>query len=275
MSLLCIAAARLRIIPFWLAVTVAVLGGLGPFAGSIGFVIADRRRRRQTRDPASTARATVDSMAVDTSTVQVVMPAMGDSVAEGTVLEWHKQEGDSVAADETIVEISTDKVDAEVPAPVAGHDRQASTPPRATPSRSARCWPRSPPTRPAAATAPAPDRPPPRSRPPVVRRSRRGGRSRRRRPRAGARHRGGRTAPRPPSEAAGRDDRHRHAHRRRVGDRGHDPRVVGQGRRRGQGRRHRRRDLDRQGRHGASRARPPGRSPRSSPRRARPSPSGR
>ncbi len=59
-------------------------------------------------------------MAVDTSTVQVVMPAMGDSVSEGTVLEWHKQEGDSVAADETVVEISTDKVDAEVPAPVAG-----------------------------------------------------------------------------------------------------------------------------------------------------------
>jgi hypothetical protein len=47
MSLLCIAAARMRIIPFWLAVTVAVLGGLGPFAGSIGFVVADRRRRHQ------------------------------------------------------------------------------------------------------------------------------------------------------------------------------------------------------------------------------------
>jgi 2-oxoglutarate dehydrogenase E1 component len=48
------------------------------------------------------------------------MPAMGDSVAEGTVLEWHKREGDAVAVDETIVEISTDKVDAEVPSPVAG-----------------------------------------------------------------------------------------------------------------------------------------------------------
>jgi multifunctional 2-oxoglutarate metabolism enzyme len=59
-------------------------------------------------------------MAVETGTVQVVMPAMGDSVAEGTVLEWRKQEGDQVAADETVVEISTDKVDAEVPAPVAG-----------------------------------------------------------------------------------------------------------------------------------------------------------
>src|SRR3954454_2133735 len=58
-------------------------------------------------------------MAVDT-TVQVVMPVMGDSVSEGTVLEWHKQEGDHVSEDETIVEISTDKVDAEVPAPAAG-----------------------------------------------------------------------------------------------------------------------------------------------------------
>jgi len=46
MSLVCIAAARRRIIPFWLAVTVAVLGGLGPFAGSIGFVLADRRGAR-------------------------------------------------------------------------------------------------------------------------------------------------------------------------------------------------------------------------------------
>jgi len=52
MSVVCIWAARVRIIPFWLAVTVAVLGGLGPFAGSIGFVIADRNRAatRATRN---------------------------------------------------------------------------------------------------------------------------------------------------------------------------------------------------------------------------------
>ena len=48
------------------------------------------------------------------------MPAMGDSVSEGTILEWHKQEGDQVSEDETLVEISTDKVDAEVPAPATG-----------------------------------------------------------------------------------------------------------------------------------------------------------
>jgi 2-oxoglutarate dehydrogenase E1 component len=58
-------------------------------------------------------------MAVET-TVEVVMPAMGDSVSEGTVLEWHKREGDQVSEDETLVEISTDKVDAEVPAPATG-----------------------------------------------------------------------------------------------------------------------------------------------------------
>src|ERR1041384_6305243 len=58
-------------------------------------------------------------MAVNT-TVEVVMPPMGDSVSEGSILEWHKQEGDEVSEDETRVEISTDKVDAEVPAPVSG-----------------------------------------------------------------------------------------------------------------------------------------------------------
>src|ERR1700684_2478087 len=58
-------------------------------------------------------------MAVGTM-VEVPMPRMGDSVSEGTILEWHKAEGDHVTADETIVEISTDKVDAEVAAPVAG-----------------------------------------------------------------------------------------------------------------------------------------------------------
>lgn len=44
MSLVCIAAARRRVIPFWLAVTVAILGGLGPFMGSLGFVAEARRR---------------------------------------------------------------------------------------------------------------------------------------------------------------------------------------------------------------------------------------
>ena len=47
MSLVCIDAARRHVIPFWLAVVVAVIGGLGPFAGSIGFVVAERRATQQ------------------------------------------------------------------------------------------------------------------------------------------------------------------------------------------------------------------------------------
>src|SRR3954452_21338933 len=53
-------------------------------------------------------------------TVQITMPQMSESVSEGTVLTWHKQEGDWVKKDETLVEVSTDKVDAEVPSPASG-----------------------------------------------------------------------------------------------------------------------------------------------------------
>jgi len=51
---------------------------------------------------------------------EVNLPALGESVTEGTVTRWLKQVGDSVAVDEPIVEISTDKVDTEIPSPVAG-----------------------------------------------------------------------------------------------------------------------------------------------------------
>src|SRR5262245_34026228 len=51
---------------------------------------------------------------------QLLMPEMGESVTEGTVLEWHVSEGDAVEEGQTMVEVSTDKVDAEVPAPASG-----------------------------------------------------------------------------------------------------------------------------------------------------------
>lgn len=50
----------------------------------------------------------------------VPMPQMGESIAEGTIVKWHKNIGDKVEKDETILEISTDKVDSEIPSPVAG-----------------------------------------------------------------------------------------------------------------------------------------------------------
>jgi 2-oxoglutarate dehydrogenase E2 component (dihydrolipoamide succinyltransferase) len=52
--------------------------------------------------------------------IDVIMPQMGESIAEGTLSRWMKQVGDTVKRDEPIFEISTDKVDAEIPAPVAG-----------------------------------------------------------------------------------------------------------------------------------------------------------
>jgi 2-oxoglutarate decarboxylase len=56
----------------------------------------------------------------ETATVQIQMPEMGESVTEGIVLEWHVAEGDFVSEGDTVVEVSTDKVDAEVPAPADG-----------------------------------------------------------------------------------------------------------------------------------------------------------
>ena len=50
----------------------------------------------------------------------VIMPQMGESIAEGTLTKWLKQKGDMVERDEDLFEISTDKVDADIPSPVAG-----------------------------------------------------------------------------------------------------------------------------------------------------------
>ena len=56
--------------------------------------------------------------------VDVVMPQMGVSVSEGTITRWAKAVGETIEADETIVEISTDKVDTEVPSPASGVVRE-------------------------------------------------------------------------------------------------------------------------------------------------------
>ncbi|NEC71142.1 2-oxoglutarate dehydrogenase, E2 component, dihydrolipoamide succinyltransferase, partial [Streptomyces rochei] len=50
----------------------------------------------------------------------MVLPALGESVTEGTVTRWLKSVGDSVEADEPLLEVSTDKVDTEIPAPASG-----------------------------------------------------------------------------------------------------------------------------------------------------------
>lgn len=67
---------------------------------------------------ASTTQPSVQSGT--TSDINVVLPALGESVTEGTVTRWLKKVGESVSQDEAIVEISTDKVDTEIPAPASG-----------------------------------------------------------------------------------------------------------------------------------------------------------
>src|SRR6476646_7973388 len=66
-------------------------------------------------------------MATETA-IDVVMPQMGVSVSEGTVTRWLKQEGEAVEADEPLLEISTDKVDTEVPSPGSGVRQQILVP---------------------------------------------------------------------------------------------------------------------------------------------------
>src|SRR5581483_11366630 len=73
-----------------------------------------RRRRRRRARPGC-----VLGMATETA-IDVVMPQMGVSVSEGTITKWLKREGEQVAADEPLLEISTDKVDTEVPSPASG-----------------------------------------------------------------------------------------------------------------------------------------------------------
>ena len=138
-------------------------------------------------------------MAVETGTFQVVMPAMGDSVVEGTILEWHKQEGDSIELDETLVEISTDKVDAEMPSPASGTVVKLYVAEGETVTVGQPLAEISVSRRTAGTAGERLDAP----------------RRRRWRPSTG-------------EAASGR--RHRHPDRRRERHRGHDPRVVGEGR---------------------------------------------
>ena len=74
-------------------------------------------QKKEDPKPASVASAKPVSSGIG---IDMVMPQMGESIAEGKILKWHKKVGDKVAKDETVLEISTDKVDSEIPSPAAG-----------------------------------------------------------------------------------------------------------------------------------------------------------
>src|SRR6185369_3228727 len=88
------------------------------------------------------------------SMADVTMPQLGETVTEGTITRWFKQVGDQVAADEPLFEVSTDKVDSEVPAPASGvvSDSAGGAAPAAAPAEA----PPEPAPAPVAADAPPP-----------------------------------------------------------------------------------------------------------------------
>ena len=73
-----------------------------------------------TPPPATPVAAPVAAPVASSGGTVITMPALGESVSEGTVTRWLKNVGDSVAVDEALLEVSTDKVDTEIPSPVAG-----------------------------------------------------------------------------------------------------------------------------------------------------------
>jgi 2-oxoglutarate dehydrogenase E2 component (dihydrolipoamide succinyltransferase) len=88
--------------------------------------------------PAEEVEAVADTGSSDDGSTQVTLPELGESVTEGTVTRWLKQVGETVEVDEALLEVSTDKVDTEIPHPsLAPSSRSRCR--RTRPSRSARC----------------------------------------------------------------------------------------------------------------------------------------
>lgn len=76
--------------------------------------------RNDNNGDISETKASPISNKVDGNVIEIAMPKMGESVMEGTIIKWYKKVGDVIKKDETIFEISTDKVDTEIPSPEAG-----------------------------------------------------------------------------------------------------------------------------------------------------------
>ena len=115
--LLEIKAAQDSVIP--VGGVMAVIGEAGSATPSAPAPVAAPVVQTPPPAPAPVAKPVV-ATAASGSTVNVLLPALGESVTEGTITRWLKKVGDSVALDEAIVEISTDKVDTELPSPAAG-----------------------------------------------------------------------------------------------------------------------------------------------------------
>ena len=75
---------------------------------------------KKSSEPETKIETPSENDSSNSELTEIPMPKMGESVMEGTIIKWHKKVGDKISKDETLFEISTDKVDTEVPSPVAG-----------------------------------------------------------------------------------------------------------------------------------------------------------
>ena len=96
-----------------------VVAVIGEATGAAAAAPAPSKADAVPAEPEKTG-GTPDTVASTASATEVVMPQMGESIFEGTITKWLKKVGDKVERDEPLFEISTDKVDAEIPAPIAG-----------------------------------------------------------------------------------------------------------------------------------------------------------
>ena len=106
---------------------VAVIGEAGGTAASAPAAAAPApakqepsKEEKMAEAPKAAPAPAAPAAATPTGGIDVVMPQMGESIFEGTITKWLKKVGDSVQRDEPLFEISTDKVDAEIPSPAAG-----------------------------------------------------------------------------------------------------------------------------------------------------------
>ncbi|MCX8056784.1 MAG: 2-oxoglutarate dehydrogenase, E2 component, dihydrolipoamide succinyltransferase [Ignavibacteria bacterium] len=92
-----------------------------PVGTVVALIETDATQEIKPQEPSpETTQEKSTSASQSQELIDVVMPKMGESVTQGTIIKWHKNVGDKVAKDETLFEISTDKVDTEVPSPAEG-----------------------------------------------------------------------------------------------------------------------------------------------------------
>ena len=101
-------------------VAVVAESGEAVTAASVPMAAADAYTEPSKPEAVAAAAPTASATAPVSGGTDVVMPQMGESIFEGTITKWLKKAGDQVRKDEPLFEISTDKVDAEIPSPVAG-----------------------------------------------------------------------------------------------------------------------------------------------------------